>query len=54
MTSEQFKLITWVKLAREKGIPYFDPVLPLEPVQSETIDHPPINPFVLAVSAPNP
>jgi hypothetical protein len=26
MTSEQFKLNTWVKLARKKGIPYFEPL----------------------------
>jgi hypothetical protein len=31
MSTESFQLMRWVKLARQKGIPYFDPPVSLEP-----------------------
>jgi hypothetical protein len=38
MSTESFQLMRWVKLARKKGIPYFQPPVLLEPIPIESIN----------------
>jgi hypothetical protein len=40
MSTESFQLMRWVKLARKKGIPYFEPPVSLDPVPLESIKCP--------------
>jgi hypothetical protein len=42
MESEEFKKMRWVKLARKKGIPYFDDLPTLDPVPIESIECKPV------------
>jgi hypothetical protein len=39
MSTESFQLMRWVKLARKKGIPYFEPPVLLEPTPIESIKY---------------
>jgi hypothetical protein len=51
MSTENFKLIRWVKLARKKGVPYFDPPVKLDPGPIESINCPVIPLSVLRPKA---
>jgi hypothetical protein len=42
MNSEEFKKMTWVKLARQKGIPYFEDFPTLDPVPLSSIECVPV------------
>jgi hypothetical protein len=50
-SSEHFKLNTWVKLARKKGIPYFEPPVKIDPGPIESIEYSVLKPFSLCPQA---
>jgi hypothetical protein len=54
MNSDEFKKMRWVKLARKKGIPYFDEPSTLSPFPIESIDSTPMKMVEIGKQLDNP